>query len=493
MTSPVPGPRRLVTAALAMALALPGCDSSEPGSEDPLRLGDVFPTDGASGVPVGSAVTIAFPDGADAASLEEAVTIRSDLELLPATVDYDEARRVATVSVPLLPVSTYTVRIDTTARAPGGGGLEAIAEWAFTTAPWQSSAVAEVNTFGELWGGPALARAPDGRRHQSYYSGGFVHHASCGSGCGQPGAWSLAEVLDVGRLGFEPSLAVDGSGGLHLLGGGDGNPHSLHYFACATQCGTAANWTLTWLEGAGDILRSSLQVGSDGALHAAGYRSSSGDLAYGHCAAACADAGSWTFVAVAEAGDVGQEPSLALDAGGRLHVAYLDATARHLSYATCAASCTDPASWTATAVSPETGAGRQASIAAAPGGGVAIAYYDETARDLRYALCREGCTGTDRWTATTVEAGPDLGRDPSLVIDRHGRAHLAFNDFGAGALRYATCAAACESAASWRVTEADGEGDTGRTPVLAVGNDGSVTIAYLDFTNGNPWILKVLE
>ena len=477
----------------ALALALLACDSTDPSGDGPLRLGDVSPADGTTGVPVGAAVTIAFLDQANPASLEEAVTIRSGSELLPASVSYDESRRIATVSAPLLPGTAYQVRIDTTARAEGGGALEAVGEWSFATAPWQSSTVGEVNTFGELWGGPAFGRAPGGGRHLAYYSIGFIHHGSCASACGQPGAWSPAGVLDVGRIGFEPSLAVDGSGGLHLLSGSDGSPFSLHYATCAAECDVPAGWTITWLEGAGDVLRSSLQVASDGTLHAAAYRVSSGDLVYGHCAAGCTDAANWTFLTVVEEGDVGQEPSLAIGAGGRLHIAYLDVTGKHLSYATCAASCGDLGGWTTTAVDPGAGAGRQASIAAASDGSVAIAYYDETARDLRYALCREGCTSTAAWLTTTIEAGPDVGRDPSLAIDRDNRAHLAYNDFGAGTLRYATCATDCESSASWRMTEADGTGDTGRTPVLAVGDDGRVSIAYLDFTSGNPWILKVLE
>jgi hypothetical protein len=228
-------------------------------------------------------------------------------------------------------------------------------------------------------------------------------------------------------------------------------------------------------------------------LHAAGYRVSSGDLVYGHCAADCTTETSWSFLALVESGIVGQEPSLALDAEGRVHVAYLDVTGRHLSYAVCSVSCQDLGNWTTTAVDPAAGAGRQPSIAVGPDGSVAMAYYDETGRDLRYALCRESCTGSSGWLAATIEAGPDVGREPSLAIDQYNRAHLAYYDFGNGALHYATCTRACESGESWRVIEAEGDGDTGRSPSLTVGGDGRISIAYMDYTTGNPYGLKVIE
>jgi hypothetical protein len=479
--------------ALASALALiaGGCgDSAGPGDEEPLRLGDVFPTDGGTGVPIGAAVTISFLDQADPASLDGALTIRAGLDLLPVTVSYDESRRVATVSAPLLPATSYIVRLDTTARAEGGGGLEAAREWTFSTAGWQASPAADVETFGlTSWGGPAMARTANGLRHLVYASFGSVHYASCASACGQPGAWTPVDALIHG--GLEPSLAPDGTGGLHLLTGGH-SAFALHYSRCASGCTIPENWTTVWLEQAGDVGRSSLQVGPDGALHAAGYRASSGDLLYGHCTADCTTAASWTFLAVAESGDVGQQPSLALDAEGRVHIAYLDFTSRDLVYAVCSASCGARDNWTTRAVNPDVGAERDPSLAVGPDGSIGIAYYDEIARSLRFALCGGDCAGSGAWVVTTIEQGPDVGREPSLAIDERGRAHLAHYDFGNGALRYATCARDCGSGAFWRGVEADGDGDVGRSPALVVGG-GRVSIAYTDYTNGNPLGLKVVE
>jgi hypothetical protein len=394
------------------------------------------------------------------------------------------------VAAPLLPATSYMVRLDTTARADGGGALEAAREWSFTTAEWQASPAAEVETFGlTSWGGPAMARTANGLRHLVYKSFASVYYASCASACGQAGAWAPVDALIHG--GVEPSLALDGTGGLNLLTGGHG-PLALLYSKCASGCTIPENWTTVWLEQAGEVARSSLQVGPDGALHAAGYRASSGDLLYGHCTADCTTAANWTFLAVAESGDVGQQPSLALDAEGRVHIAYLDFTSRDLVYAVCSAACGELDNWSTRAVNPDAGGERDPSLAVSPDGSIGIAYYDEIARDLRFALCRGECAGSSAWVTTTIQAGPDVGREPSLAIDEQGRAHLAYYDFGNGALRYSTCARDCESSASWRTVEADGDGDVGRSPALTVGG-GRVSIAYTDYTNGNPLGLKVIE
>jgi hypothetical protein len=465
---------------LLLPLALAGCDSTGPGDES-LEVSQFTPADGATDVPVGTAVTIKLAGDVNPASLARSVTIAAGADTLPAALDYDLDMRTLTLSAPFLPATAYRVSVgsDTT--------------WSFTTGGWHTAKVDDVQLFGEAgWGGPALANSASGR-HVAYGSTAEVHYGGCLSACGLAGAWSPVGLGIGGRAGFEPSMVVDGTGGLHLLYGAGGTVGGwLGYSVCAAACTDSASWTTVFVVQEREIVSSSLGVGADGAVHVAFQDSAQGGVTYGHCSSDCIQVGNWTLQPITS-GIVAMEPSLALGPGGEVHVSYSDFTGQHLSYATCTDHCTTAASWTTVAVNPESGAGRSPSIVAGPDGTLRISWYDESARDLRFAVCRESCTSSSGWLGMAVETDGDVGREPSLAVDAQGRAHVAYYDFQRGALRYATCSTTCESQAAWRTVEADGDGDVGRSPALTVDAQGRIVIAYMDYTTGNPYPLKVLE
>jgi hypothetical protein len=76
----------------------------------------------------------------------------------------------------------------------------------------------------------------------------------------------------------------------------------------------------------------SLAVDAGGRLHVSYFDDTNGDLKYATCAASCGLAASWQAATVDAAGDVGAYTSLAVDAGGRLHVSYFDNTNIDLKY-----------------------------------------------------------------------------------------------------------------------------------------------------------------
>jgi hypothetical protein len=86
----------------------------------------------------------------------------------------------------------------------------------------------------------------------------------------------------------------------------------------------------------------------------------------------------------AAAGRVGLYTSLAVDAGGRLHVSYQDWTNGHLKYATCAADCALTANWQAATVDAAGSVGFSTSLAVDGSGRLHVSYYDNGNSNLKY-------------------------------------------------------------------------------------------------------------
>jgi hypothetical protein len=473
---------------------LAGCnDSSGPLEDGQFRITNVFPADGGTALPAG-AIAVQFSHHANPRTLGGAFTVKTGTDILPVAVTYQSSTRTTLLSAPMLPGTAYQVELDSSVLSSSGQPLEAGMGWSFTTTSWAGRIIDQLNFFGEATRGtPALGISPDGQRHLFYSSLGDNRYATCLLPCASPGAWQVAGV-ETGAAGY-PSLGIRQDGSLHLLTTQYiyGNTEQfLWYGRCVTSCADSASWTAIPLDRAGEARTPSLQVGSNGALHAAMYRVPEGDLLYGVCPADCTVEANWTFTTVESAGNVGLEPSLAVEPGGKLHIASIDFGNRALRYATCSRSCTIGSNWVTTTVHAESKAGRTPSLRIGPVGEVHIAYYDEAGRDLAYSLCRSACTRAGNWLATVVDGTGDTGREPSLAVDPQGRLHLAYYHFDAGALRYGTCSRSCEEPGSWRLLELDGEGDVGRSPVIALADD-KITIAYLDYTTGPAYALKILD
>jgi hypothetical protein len=97
--------------------------------------------------------------------------------------------------------------------------------------------------------------------------------------------------------------------------------------------------------------------------------------------------GTWSSRAVDTVGDVGLSTSIAVDAGGVVHIAYLSASqytgAQPLKYATNAGG--EFATWEIDYACPGMDGYADTSLAVGPDGGVHILYH---CRDLRYATNR---------------------------------------------------------------------------------------------------------
>ncbi len=207
----------------------------------------------------------------------------------------------------------------------------------------------------------ALALDADGRRHVSYLRrragpGGetmALRYATCSSGCGQAANWTKITVDEGPNATAAPdyflatSIAIGRNGRRHIAylnaAGSD-----LRYATCLSNCTGPANWQkMTIDEGSSQIgFHSSLAVGHDGVVHVSYFDRSNADLKYARCVFDCIQPWNWKKARVATTSEVGGYTSLALEAGGRVHVSYYDFTNSALSYATCNGDCTLPLSWT---------------------------------------------------------------------------------------------------------------------------------------------------
>src|SRR5207244_1182118 len=157
----------------------------------------------------------------------------------------------------------------------------------------------------------SLAVDGSGRVHVSYSDGTNVDlkYATCAASCTTAANWQTVVVDQTGFVGAYTSLAVDGSGRVHVSYQGDADP----------QYPTRA------AAGAGPALPSSAHVTT---VH----------LTCAPCADSFAPAPTWHTVAGARPGFVGAYTSLAGHGSRRLHVSYQGHA--DLKYATCPAGCT---------------------------------------------------------------------------------------------------------------------------------------------------------
>jgi len=184
-------------------------------------------------------------------------------------------------------------------------------------------------------------------------------------------------------------------------------------------------------------------------------------------------------------GNVGQFSSIASDGAGGLVASYYDADNGDLKFAFCTTLCDRAnATWTARTVDSAGDVGRHSSVA---GGAVPrIAYYDATLGALKLATCTAACTSASPfWVISIVDRGSgDTGLYPTLG-SVGGSTAISYYDRTNGDLKLAVCASACSGEApSWNIITVDSAGDVGRFAVMRGDFSAEVEIAYADVTNG---------
>lgn len=480
-----------------LGLGLAACggdDGSSPTPPPTLEISAMTPAPNATQVETGATVTVTFNQAIDPATLS-AATFKLTVGgvALPVAISYDAATWTVRASAPFLPDSTYGVEVTTGVHTTADSALAAAAVWSFATRAWQP-VTAHAGNVGQY---TSLVVDGSGRRHVTYYNAavGNLQYATCTSSCTVPQgvyeSWGSGTTVDsLGSVGQHTSLAVDGSGRLHVnyLDETNGN---LKYATCAGggACNVAANWQATTVDTSGFVGRfTSLAVDGGGRLHVSYVDDTKQDLKYATCVTACTTGANWQVVTVDSLAVVEQHTSLAVDASGRLHVSY--PTSGVLKYATCAAPCATASRWQAVTVDASA-VGAYTSLAVDARGRLHVSYTDAASGlDLKYATCAGVCATAANWQAVTLQTVGSDGQFPSLAVDGAGRLHVGFYDFGAAHLKYATCAAACTTAAGWRMVVVDAASFVGTHTAIAVGNNGRIHVTYRDGANS---ALKYIE
>ncbi|DAC16189.1 MAG TPA: LamG domain-containing protein, partial [Candidatus Poseidoniales archaeon] len=111
-----------------------------------------------------------------------------------------------------------------------------------------------------------------------------------------------------------------------------------------------------------------------------------------------------------------------------------------------------------------------------------IAYYDETAGDLKRAWHTTG-----GWNTQTIDSQGDVGRFTSIALDSQGTIHISYQDSTNSDLKYATSTSG--NAGSWQVSTVDSTDLVGFYSSIAIDSNDDVHISYAGFS-GNYAALK---
>jgi hypothetical protein len=270
--------------------------------------------------------------------------------------------------------------------------------------------------------------------------------------------------------GWFTSLALNASG-YPVIAYYDNANGNLQLAVCHDASCTTP--TLTLVDGASEDVGGylSLALNSGGYPVISYYDYTNGRLKLAVCNDATCTSSSFTIVAIGN----GMDTSLALGAGDKPVISYLNG-----SGSVAVAVCNDT-----TCTSPTTAvidSGRNTSLKLNASDYPVISYLDTTNYDLKVAVCNDAnCTAP---TLTTVDNSTnDVGWYNSLALNASGNPVISYYDMTTGDLKVAVCSNATCTTPS--ITTLDSDGDVGIYPSIALNASGFPTIAYYDSSHSS--------
>lgn len=308
---------------------------------------------------------------------------------------------------------------------------------------------------------------------------GLPGHAGAAN---QRSAFVSQQTAAIEGIGEYTSMALDQLGRAHVAY--FDRVREVLVYAFQTQAG----WRTELVDGEGQVgWYASLALDSHGNARIAYYDVTRGALKY-----AARTGGAWSTVVVdASARGAGHYCSLSLDANDDPAISYYDASALALRYASLVngswqaetvdgagnaaetEQAIDRADRTsrAPAISQDVpNVGHYTSLVLDRRGVPHIAYQDITHADLKVAVKQDG-----RWLSETVDAAGDVGEYTSLKLDAAGNAVVSYYDLQHGALKLAR-----QQSDGWHTETVDGSGDVGAYSSLALDDAGGAHVSYLD-------------
>ena len=264
-------------------------------------------------------------------------------------------------------------------------------------------------------------------------------------------AWRTERVVTPRMFGemTDHSLAIDGDGHVHIVGGGD---HLYHVWDDGTQ------WQIETVEenwGVGRYAALFLSATPPYTPHISYYDATNGDLKYAHLTG-----DGWVVELVDSAGDVGYWTSLGIDSAGYAHISYWDSTHGEVKYARQTAGA-----WVTETVE-STQWGDVTSLATDSAMTVHLAY--QTDEGIRYA--RRAASG---WSFETFENG----EYPSLVLDNAGSPRIAYMVWDSYHTQHSMIYAS-RTASGWITDSFSLSGWSGDYTALALDGAGNPAITY---------------
>ncbi|MRR10346.1 hypothetical protein EG831_09800, partial [bacterium] len=270
------------------------------------------------------------------------------------------------------------------------------------------------------------------------------------------GPWTIETIDPSGHAGQYASLAIDGTGGLHLCYY-DSLSGDLRY----ARYGGGA-WSLSAIDTAGDVGRfCAITVGTDGQPRVSYFDSTGRRLKFG-----VFNGTAWA-VEVADPGPgVGQHTSICLN-GATPIISYHDQDRRDLKLAS------KPGTWARAVIDSAGAVGRFTSVANTGNNETKISYYSDTLRQLRFAR-QQG----SNYVIETPDPATDCGAYSSLVMNGTVPV-IAYLDSAGGRIKRAS------KPSGWVVDTVDNSGTAGGYCAVALAPGGNPVVSYFDRTNGD--------
>ncbi len=478
--------RRMSLIALLGVLA--ACDAPVPiappdgggGGGTPLVIDSTFPASNALLAPYGQPVYAYTnkPVQASTATVTSIglVTDADGLDVPRQILVLGGNRIKATAS--LLPGTKYRETISTALRSTTGDAPAAPYTWTFTT---RAMAPFVLGTGAGFFGHLSLAKDSTGGLHAVYADSlnGDMAYAECASSCALGANWAVLALDTVGNVGSSSAIGVDASGRVHVVYRSD-RLQALRYATCLSACTTLTSWSFAVADSSSSLIgmNPSIAVTPGGAVYASYYDGINSFLRFARCLALCSLQVNWANGTPDTGPFVGQSSSIVVD-GAIRHVVYQDSGGRNLKYATCIAiDCVQPTDWTISAVSVADG-GEEPALALGPNHLLAVTYYAATGNTIKYASCASACITIASWTAIDLATTAPVGRGSGLTVDANGRVQATFIDNGLDRLRYATCSSVCTTVARWRYSTIEEGIGVARSPTVVPSRDGGLEVLYL--------------